>query len=88
MSYLLISRILYAIAIISGFVSGFYLAYITIPIVTSAVIGLFAGYFQEKYKMEIQYDEPFFFRLHRLDIWGAVRAVFFSLVAYQLASFI
>lgn len=88
MSYLLLSRILYAIAIIGGFVSALFLVFITIPIAASAFLGLFAGYFQEKHKMEVRYDEPFFFRLHRLDVWGAVKAACMSAIAFQLASFI
>ena len=88
MSDLRISFLLYGIIIIGGFVSSLYLVNIAIPIGASAIIGLFAGYFYEKYTKERRYGEPYFFRWVRLDVWGAMRGIFFSLIAYLLASFI
>lgn len=88
MSSLQISWILYGITVVGGLISGYIYINIGIPIGASAFVGLFAGYFWEKHRMEFRYGEPYFFRLHRLDIWGAVRGAFFSAVAFQLASMI
>ena len=83
-----ISQLLYLISALIGVLAALLNIDITIPIIFSGLLGAIAGYLLEKQMQRKRYDEPWPFKLHRLDLWGALGGIFFNVVAYQITVWI